>query len=125
MPGTEDVTTTTPSTVEPVVEKSVETPEAPKTPENAIPYARFKEVNDTKKQYERFGAPEQIEQALSQLAYYKEVERQAIEEANKSKDGDPTDKTQKELAEANQALHKIEPGLAKALAAGDQVEIVR
>ena len=125
MPGTEDVTATAPSTVEPVVEKPVETPEAPKTPENAIPYARFKEVNDAKKQYERFGAPDQIEQALSKLAYYQEVERQAIEEAGKNKDGEPDDKTAKELADANQALHKIEPGLAKALAAGDQVEIAR
>lgn len=125
MPGTEDVTATESSTVEAVVEKPAETSGETKPPENAIPYARFKEVNEVKKAYERFGAPEQIEQALSQLAYYREVERQAVEEATKSKDGTPDEKTQKELAEANQALHKIEPGLAAALAAGNQAEIAR
>jgi hypothetical protein len=125
MPGTEDVTTTESSTVEAVVEKPVETPEAPKTPENAIPYARFKEVNDAKKQYERFGPPDKIETDLNELAYYREVKRQVEEESKTSKDGTPTPETAMELENAKTALHRIEPRLAKAIEAGDDYEINR
>jgi hypothetical protein len=125
MAGEQDVNAAASSTAEPAVEKPAEPITADKAPENAIPYARFKEVNEQRKQYERFGPPERVEQALSKLAYYEELERQAAEEAAQNADGKPDEKTAKDLADANQALHKIEPKLAKALAAGDEVEVAR
>jgi len=62
--------------------------------------------------FERFGTPEQVAQAFNALAYYQEIERQALEEASKSKTGEPTDETAKRLAEARDVLYnEVDPEL--------------
>lgn len=95
----------------------------PKSPEHMIPKSRFDEVSKRAQSYERMGTPDQIGGALQKLAYYEELERQAVAEAESKKgDGEVSDETAKKLQEANAALYKVEPKLAEAVEAGDFVK---
>lgn len=105
----ENVTTTEAPPAAPEV-KADATPEA--KPDIHIPKARFDEVSKRAQAFERYGTPEQVAEAYQQLAYYREIERQALEEASKSKSGEPTDETAKRLAEAREVLYtQVDPEL--------------
>ena len=108
MPDPDVSAVATPETTEQPVAKEGE----PK-PEHMIPKSRFDEVNTRAKQYERFGTPEQIEATYNAVAYYRELERQAVEEAGKASTGTPSDETAKKLAEARQALYEVDPDIPK------------
>lgn len=104
----EAVTPTEAPAAAPEAKESV--PEA--KPDIQIPKARFDEVAKRAQAFERFGTPDQVAEAYQALAYYREIERQALEESHKSTTGEPTDETAKQLAEAREVLYtKVDPEL--------------
>lgn len=105
----EDNVTTTEA---PAVQEAKADAQPEAKPEIQIPKARFDEVSKRAQAFERYGTPEQVAEAYQRLAYYQEIERQAVEEASKSKSGEPTDETAKRLAEAREVLYtQVDPEL--------------
>lgn len=116
MPGEEGTTTATATGTD---GKPPETKPDEAKPEHMIPKARLDEEIGKRRSYERFGAPEEIGQAMEELAYYREIRRQAEAEQHAPPTEEVDPEKHRKLAEANKALYEVEPKLRDAIAGGD------
>lgn len=96
-----------------VADVAPETRDATEAP-GAVPYQRFKEVNDRDKQYRKFGKPDELEARLSKLSEYeaKEAEHQAEQQRLAAEDARKANPKQAEVDDLiKESFERQYPGL--------------